>query len=99
MAELARKYLREGVAPETIRGWLRGISEATEVCDVDVDLALASTRAAAELTEKARMEGLEKPGLGDAVVLATARVRGASVLTGDAHFKGLPEAIWLGDGP
>ena len=34
-------------------------------------------------------------GLADAFVLAAARSRGVKVLTGDAHFDGLPEAVML----
>lgn len=95
LAELARKYLREGTDEATVSGWLRGISEATEPYGIDVRLAVESAKAAAELTAKAKREGLESPGLGDALVLATARETQAKVLTGDRHFKGLPEAIWL----
>jgi predicted nucleic acid-binding protein len=97
LAELARKYFREGENPATIRKWLQTIMEATQLIEIDLLLAEESARASIQLTEKARKEGLEKPGLGDAIVLATARVSQASVLTGDPHFKGLPETLWLGD--
>jgi predicted nucleic acid-binding protein len=36
-------------------------------------------------------------GLGDALIYATAIREGASVLTGDPHFKGLNDLIFLGD--
>jgi predicted nucleic acid-binding protein len=36
-------------------------------------------------------------GLGDALIYATAIREGAKVLTGDPHFKGLEDAIFLGD--
>lgn len=97
LAELARKYLREGEAPATIRKWLLAIMETSQVIEIDILLAEESARASIQLTEKARKEGLGKPGLGDAIVLATARVRQASVLTGDPHFKDLQETLWLGD--
>jgi predicted nucleic acid-binding protein len=96
MAELARKYLREDTDEGAVRRWLQGISEATEVYGIDIDLAMESALAALELAGKAKREGLEPPGLGDALVLATARRTGSKVLTGDRHFKGLPETIWLG---
>jgi len=34
-------------------------------------------------------------GLVDSVILATARIRGVKVVTGDEHFKDLNEAIML----
>jgi predicted nucleic acid-binding protein len=97
LAELARKYLREGVDPAALKKWLQGISEATEIYGIDVGLAFESAKAAAELVDKAQKEGLGRPGLGDAIILATARAVQAEVLTGDPHFRGIREAIWLGD--
>ena len=35
-------------------------------------------------------------GLGDALIYATAILEGAKVLTGDHHFKGLKDVIFLG---
>jgi predicted nucleic acid-binding protein len=97
LAELARKYLREGVGAALLRRWLQGISEATEVCQIDIELAIESARVHSELSAKAQREKLGRPGLGDALMLATARATGAKLLTGDPHFKGLPETAWLGD--
>jgi len=97
LGELARKYLKEGEEEITIRKWLQTISEATQVIGIDIRLAEESAKASMELVKKARDEGLRKPGLGDAIVLATARVCKAHLLTGDSHFKGLPETMWLDD--
>jgi predicted nucleic acid-binding protein len=97
LAELARKYLREGEGHAKIRKWLQSISEATQVIEIDVSLAEESAKASIELVNKARDEGIRKPGLADGVVLATARVCRANLLTGDPHFKGLPETFWLGE--
>jgi len=36
-------------------------------------------------------------GLGDALIYATAIREGAKVLTGDPHFRGLSDVIFLGD--
>jgi predicted nucleic acid-binding protein len=36
------------------------------------------------------------PSLFDAILLATARTLGAKLLTGDEHFKGIDETIWIG---
>lgn len=96
LAELARKYLREGVAPAVIKRWLQGVSEATEIYGIDPPLALESAKAAAELVAKSREEGLSRPGLSDAIILATARAVQGEVLTGDPHFRGLSDTLWLG---
>ncbi len=64
--------------------------------EIDIPLAEESAKASLELEKKAKDEGLKKPGLGDAIILATARISQAYVLTGYPHFKGLPETIWLG---
>ena len=82
----------------TIRKWLQTISEATQVIEIDIRLAGESAKASMELVKKARDEGLRKPGFVDAIVLATARVCRSQVLTGDCHFKGLPETMWLEEG-
>ena len=97
LAELAAKYLREGEEPAIIRRWLEMITEATQVVEIDLRLAEESGKASLQLVKKASTEGLRKPGLGDAIILATARVAQARVLTGDMHFKGLLETIWLGE--
>jgi predicted nucleic acid-binding protein len=97
LAELARKYLREGEEPMAIRRWLQSVLEASQVIEIDIRLAEESAKASIELTEKANEERLGAPGLGDAIILATARIWRAHVLTGDSHFKGLPETLWLGD--
>jgi predicted nucleic acid-binding protein len=36
-------------------------------------------------------------GMADAIILVTARTYGSKVLSGDRHFKGLPEVIYIGD--
>ena len=97
LAELARKYLREGEGASLIRTWLQGISEVTEVYPIDIELAIESAAAFAEISAKARREKLDSPGLGDAVMLATARLAQARLLTGDPHFKDLKETLWLGN--
>jgi len=49
-----------------------------------------------QLLEKAKIEELKPPSLFDAIVLATARLLNAKVVTGDEHFKGMPETLWIG---
>ncbi len=96
MAELARKYLTEGVAPRVLEAWLQGISEVTEIYPTDIELAVRAAKTSVELAARARKDGLGRAGLSDAIMLATARTVGARLLTGDPHFKGMPETLWLG---
>jgi predicted nucleic acid-binding protein len=96
LAEVARKYMREGMTAATVRKRLATISEASEVLDVDADLAVAAARATIGLDQRAGARGLGKPSLFDGIVLASARVNDAKVITGDEHFRGLPETIWVG---
>ena len=95
LAEVARKYLREGANEETTRRRLSTILEASEPSCVDDEMAIEASKAYFELESKARNEKLKKPSLFDALTLATARKMGGRVLTGDEHFKGLGETLWM----
>ncbi len=96
-AEATRQFLREGKAAGAIRRWPMAITQSTEVVEIDISTAEESANAPLRLAVRAREEGLETPGLGDAIVLATARTNNAAVLTGDPHFRGLPETVWIGE--
>ena len=96
LAEVARKYLREGVEEETARQRLSIMLEASEPAYVDDDTAIEAGKAYLELERRAKDAGLGKPSLFDALVLAVARRNDAKVLTGDEHFEALPETIWKG---
>jgi predicted nucleic acid-binding protein len=95
LAEVARKYLREGMKEETTRQRLSTILEASEPAFIDDDIAIEAGKAYLQLEKRAKVSGLEKPSLFDALVLAVARRNDGKVLTGDTHFKGLPETIWI----
>ena len=95
LVEFARKYIREGIKEETTRQRLSTILEASEPAYIDDDVAVEAGRAYLELEERARDAGLEKPSLFDALVLAVARKTHGKVLTGDKHFEGLPETLWM----
>jgi len=96
LAEIARKYLREGMDQQTILERLRKISESSDVTPISLEAALESAKCYFELKEKAGKAGISDPSLFDAMVLATARVLKAKVITGDRHFKNLNETLWLG---
>jgi len=96
LAEVARKYIREGVGEDLTKKRLSTILEASEPAYIDDEIAISAACAYQSLEKKAKDEGLDKPSLFDAFVLAVARKNNASVLTGDKHFENLPETIWLG---
>ncbi|QQG48224.1 MAG: PIN domain-containing protein [archaeon] len=95
-AELTTKYLRAGEGQSSIRNWLSLTNGATEVLGINIPVAEESARASLDLTKRAKERGLSKPGLADEIVLATACIKQAEVLTGDPHSKGLSGVVWLG---
>jgi predicted nucleic acid-binding protein len=98
LAEVARKYIREGVKEESVRQRLSTILEASEPAFVDDEIALEAAKAYLQMERRAKDSGLQKPSLFDALILAIARKNDAKVLTGDEHFKGLPETMWISPG-
>ncbi|MBS7656227.1 PIN domain-containing protein [Candidatus Bathyarchaeota archaeon] len=96
LAEVARKYLREGVKEQTILERLITIEEASEIFHIDKNIAIESAKCYIKLIEKAKKEKLETPSLFDAIVLATARMLNAKIITGDEHLKEENTTIWIG---
>ena len=96
LAELARKYRREGVEASEVEERLSKIS----VKNYNHEKKIATKAAEVDclLREKAEKMGLREPSLIDAIVLATAKSLNANLITGDRHFKEEPETIWIGDG-
>ena len=87
IAEFADKYLREGINPDER---LKFVRTKTVVAPLDDETAEAAGRISAERRAKAKGWGMA-----DSCILATARVRAAKVVTGDAHFEDLDEAILI----
>ena len=85
-AELREKYLREKWKsfPEDSQF----IAARTTVVPLSRSIALL----AGELNHL-RKRAVRDWGMADSVIPATARSESAKVVTGDAHFKGLPDAI------
>ncbi len=71
LAEVARKYLREGVKENVVRSRLRTITQSSEVSQIDEQCAVESGRVYFEIEDRAKKSKLDKPSLFDAVVLAT----------------------------
>lgn len=87
VAEFTDKYLREGIPPDERLKFMR---TKTMIAPLDDDVAEAAGRISAE--RRAKVRGW---GLADSCVLATARARGARVVTGDGHFKDLGDTILI----
>jgi len=93
LAEVARKYLRDGMGEPEIESRLSSIESATTITSIDTNVGIQSAKAFLELANKATKEKLQRPSLFDAIILATARIHQAKVITGDEHLRGLPEVI------
>ena len=96
LAEIARKYIREGVDEKTIDARLEVIVSASNITHIDAGIALEASRCYLELTTCAKKSKLNTPSLFDAIVLATGRLSKSKIVTGDEHFKNLAETIWIG---
>jgi predicted nucleic acid-binding protein len=95
LAEIARKYLREGQKEATINSRLDVITSASTIIAIDSQLAFEAATAYLELKKNAKKHQLNTPGPFDAIILATCRLLKAKIVTGDEHFKDLPETIWI----
>ena len=88
IAELKEKYLREG--------WkyfdedLSFIASMTLIINLDKNISVRAGEVNASM--KTRVKGW---GIADSIVLATAQVENAKVVTGDEHFRGLTEAVFI----
>ena len=87
LAELMSKFIRRGRDP-TPAG--RAVEDNSTLQDADEGLA----RLAGEIHGELRRKVVDF-GLADAFVLATARNKASKVLTGDPHFKTVPEAVMI----
>ena len=76
--ELAKWLTRE--VGEDKAGQVIAFTQVCQVVPLDTEIALAAAEACRE----------HKLATADAVMFATARVRGATLLTCDRHFEGLP---------
>ncbi len=63
----------------------KAIRQRSYVIEVDEEIAVDS----------AKIKHEKKWGLGDSIILATAKREGAKVMTGDPHFRGIEDVIFL----
>ena len=95
LAETARKFLREGTDEKTINTWLEIITTASVITQIDSVTALEAAKCLLELSQQAKISKQNTPSLFDAIVYATARINQCKIITGDEHFKNLPETLWI----
>jgi len=86
LAELREKYLREKWS--TFSEDAAYITSRTLLTQVDREIAIL----AGEINHRRKTER-KGWGMADSLILATARVASAKVVTGDRHFEDLDEAI------
>ncbi|HYY91378.1 MAG TPA: type II toxin-antitoxin system VapC family toxin [Candidatus Dormibacteraeota bacterium] len=87
VAELSEKYRRTGGELGARFDFIRSRTRL-----VPLDEELARTAGELNFQRKKKVHGW---GMADSIVLASGRQRQAKILTGDPHFKDLPETISL----
>jgi len=94
VAEISRKLLKEiDEGNETEEGRLKRlefIRATTQV--VDLDFAIAVQAGEIDSSMKKQRRGW---GLADSIILCTAKVVQGRVVTGDEHFRGLDETVFI----
>ncbi|MDG6907781.1 MAG: PIN domain-containing protein [Nitrososphaerota archaeon] len=88
LAELQEKYLREKWDSFEIDS--KFIMTKTTTVPVDRKISLLAGQINSQ--NKKKIKGW---GMSDSIILATARVSSAKILTGDLHFKSISEAIMI----
>lgn len=92
IAELSRKFLKEVTADrETMAGRTAKLA-FTKASTVIVDLTEEIAEKAGEI-DVVRKRDVPNWGLTDSIILATAQMNNAKVVTGDQHFKDLQKEI------
>ena len=97
LAEISRKYLREGVSPEIVGKRLLFIEAMTEIVDITVEIALKAGETYLELLQHSKKVKGRTPSLADAIVYSTALLLGEDLVTGDKLFRNLPHVLYIGD--
>jgi len=97
LAEIARKYVREGVSPDEVRKRLLFIETRTKIISMDSDLAVRAAKVFMELYNYAKERKLRKPSLADAIVYSIAQQLEENLVTGDKLFKDLLLVLYIGD--
>ena len=94
VSEVSRYLLREiEVGNETQVGRLKRLEFVRAMSQiVDLNFEIAVRAGEVDVAMKRRIKGW---GLADSIILCTARIVSGHVVTGDEHFKGLEETIFI----
>ena len=95
LAEIGRKYIREGANEKEVKNRLKFIEENSIVVCLDADISIEGGKAYLELLEKSKKERKNKPALTDSILLALARKYSAKIVSGDKIFEGMKEVILI----
>ena len=95
LAEIGRKYIREGANEKEVENRLKFIEENSIVACLDADISIEGGKAYLELLEKSKKESKNKPALTDSILLALARKYSAKIVSGDKIFEGMKEVILI----
>ena len=95
LAEIGRKYIKEGANEKEVRNRLKFIEENSIVACLDADISIEGGKAYLELLEKSKKESKNKPALTDSILLALARKYSAKIVSGDKIFEGMKEVILI----
>ncbi|HYY15711.1 MAG TPA: PIN domain-containing protein [Gammaproteobacteria bacterium] len=88
LAELRKHYVERGLLGfDEDLVTVRGISDSIPTLDQETALLAGKLRANAKG---------DSPSMADCILLAVAKRTGGKVISTDPHFKGRPEAIFLG---
>lgn len=95
MAELRKWYLREIEAERRsereMQNHLNFVESTTEIVPLDAALALKSGE-----TDFLMKKRIKNWPLADSVIYATAKAQASLVVSGDPHFKGLEDVVFVG---
>jgi predicted nucleic acid-binding protein len=86
LTEVVRFFISGGQDEATLRICLDDIRARSSIVPLDEDIAVA----AGHLKKK------DVAGIADSIILATARSGDHRVVTGDPHFKEIPDAVYVG---
>ncbi len=97
LAEVARKYRREGFNEDDILKRLLFIVGRTEVVTIDIEISLKASEIYLELLELSKKLRLRTPSLADAIVYSIALLKQDKLVTGDKLFRNIKNVIYIGD--
>lgn len=95
LAEIGRKYIKEGANEKEVKNRLKFIEENSIVVCLDADISIEGGKAFLELLEKSKKESKNKPALTDSILLALARKYSAKIVSEDKIFEGMKEVILI----